>query len=58
MVNLKVTLLDGAYHEVDSLGNGVQDRGQVLKGCRTRPVILEPIMAVEVTTPERTTWVT
>jgi elongation factor G len=55
LVNLKVTLLDGAYHEVDSSEMAFKIAGsQVLKKAaqQAQPVILEPIMAVEVTTPE------
>ena len=54
-VNLKVTLLDGAYHEVDSSEMAFKVAGsQALKKAagQAQPVILEPIMAVEVTTPE------
>ncbi|MGV9802841.1 elongation factor G [Mycobacterium sp. NPDC003449] len=55
LVNLKMTLLDGAYHEVDSSEMAFKVAGsQVLKKAAqaAQPVILEPIMAVEVTTPE------
>ncbi|WP_118914214.1 elongation factor G [Mycobacterium shigaense] len=55
LVNMKVTLLDGAYHEVDSSEMAFKIAGsQVLKKAaqQAQPVILEPIMAVEVTTPE------
>ncbi|MGV0741147.1 elongation factor G [Mycolicibacterium sp. XJ870] len=55
LVNVKVTLLDGAYHEVDSSEMAFKVAGsQVLKKAAqaAQPVILEPIMAVEVTTPE------
>ena len=55
LVNLKVTLLDGAFHEVDSSEMAFKIAGsQVLKKAASaaQPVILEPIMAVEVTTPE------
>ncbi|WP_083453075.1 elongation factor G [Mycolicibacterium goodii] len=55
LVNLKVTLLDGAYHEVDSSEMAFKVAGsQALKKAAqaAQPVILEPIMAVEVTTPE------
>jgi elongation factor G len=55
LVNLKVTLLDGAYHDVDSSEMAFKIAGsQVLKKAaqQAQPVILEPIMAVEVTTPE------
>ncbi|HEX9832501.1 MAG TPA: elongation factor G, partial [Mycobacterium sp.] len=55
LVNLKVTLLDGGYHEVDSSEMAFKVAGsQVLKKAagQAQPAILEPIMAVEVTTPE------
>jgi elongation factor G len=55
LVNLKVTLLDGAFHEVDSSEMAFKIAGsQALKKAagQAQPVILEPIMAVEVTTPE------
>jgi elongation factor G len=55
LVNLKVTLLDGAFHEVDSSEMAFKIAGsQALKKAAgaAQPVILEPIMAVEVTTPE------
>ena len=55
LVNVKLTLLDGAYHDVDSSEMAFKIAGsQVLKkaAAQAQPVILEPIMAVEVTTPE------
>ncbi|BBZ00696.1 elongation factor G [Mycolicibacterium chitae] len=55
LVNVKVTLLDGAYHDVDSSEMAFKIAGsQVMKKAAqaAQPVILEPIMAVEVTTPE------
>ena len=55
LVNLKVTLLDGQYHAVDSSEMAFKIAGaQALKEAArmANPVILEPIMAVEVTTPE------
>ncbi|MGK8511792.1 elongation factor G [Nocardia asiatica] len=55
LVNLKVTLLDGAYHDVDSSEMAFKIAGaQALKEAARKagPVILEPMMAVEVTTPE------
>jgi elongation factor G len=55
LVNLKVTLNDGAFHEVDSSEMAFKIAGsQALKkaAAAAQPVILEPIMAVEVTTPE------
>jgi elongation factor G len=55
MVNVKVSLLDGAYHDVDSSEMAFKIAGaQAFKEAARKagPVILEPIMAVEVTTPE------
>ncbi|MDF0531964.1 elongation factor G [Tsukamurella sp. 8F] len=55
LVNVKVTLLDGAYHDVDSSEMAFKIAGaQAFKEAARKagPVILEPIMAVEVTTPE------
>ena len=55
LVNLKVTLLDGQYHDVDSSEMAFKIAGsQALKEAAkmAQPVILEPLMAVEVTTPE------
>ncbi|NKQ56373.1 elongation factor G [Amycolatopsis sp. K13G38] len=55
LVGLKVTLLDGAYHEVDSSEMAFKVAGSMaLKEAarKASPVLLEPMMAVEVTTPE------
>ena len=55
VVDVKVTLFDGSYHEVDSNENAFKMAGSMaLKdGLRMAgPVLLEPIMAVEVETPE------
>ncbi|MCX5041606.1 elongation factor G [Aldersonia sp. NBC_00410] len=55
LVNLKLTLLDGAYHDVDSSEMAFKIAGsQALKEAARKagPVILEPLMAVEVITPE------
>ncbi|WP_277245881.1 elongation factor G [Micrococcus terreus] len=55
MVGVKATLLDGAYHDVDSSEMAFKIAGsQVYKeGVRkANPVLLEPLMAVEVRTPE------
>ncbi|MGB7479901.1 MAG: elongation factor G [Burkholderiaceae bacterium] len=55
MVDLKVTLTFGSYHDVDSNENAFRMAASMaLKdGCRkANPVILEPMMAVEVETPE------
>ncbi|WP_317982595.1 elongation factor G [Nesterenkonia ebinurensis] len=55
MVGVKATLRDGAYHDVDSSEMAFKLAGsQVFKEGikRANPVILEPMMAVEVRTPE------
>ena len=55
MVGIKATLLDGAYHDVDSSEMAFKIAGsQVLKEAvrRADPVLLEPVIAVEVRTPE------
>ncbi|MFV8381417.1 elongation factor G [Corynebacterium hindlerae] len=55
LVNIKATLVDGAYHDVDSSEMAFKIAGaQVLKAAveKAKPVLLEPMMAVEVTTPE------
>ena len=55
MVDVKVTLRDGAYHEVDSSELAFKIAGSMaFKEAvrRADPVLLEPMMAVEVTTPE------
>jgi elongation factor G len=55
LVGIKLTLLDGAYHEVDSSEMAFKIAGSmVLKAAarKANPVLLEPMMAVEVTTPE------
>jgi len=55
LVGVKVTLVDGKYHEVDSSEMAFKIAGSmVLKEAARRadPALLEPMMAVEVTTPE------
>ncbi|SDU79372.1 elongation factor G [Arcanobacterium phocae] len=55
MVNVKATLEDGAYHDVDSSEMAFKIAGQMVfrEGAkRAKPVILEPVMDVEVRTPE------
>jgi elongation factor G len=55
MVDVKVTLRDGAYHEVDSSELAFKIAGSMAfkeAARRADPVLLEPMMAVEVTTPE------
>jgi len=54
VVDVKVTLLDGSYHEVDSselafkVAGSMAFKDAVVKGC---PIILEPIMSLEVRVP-------
>ena len=55
MVDVKVTLYDGSYHEVDSSEMAFKIAGSMaLKAgsLKAKPVLLEPIMKVEVVTPE------
>jgi elongation factor G len=55
MVDLKVTLTDGAYHEVDSSELAFKIAGSMAfkkASAQANPVLLEPIMAVEVRTPD------
>jgi elongation factor G len=55
MVDLEVQLVDGAYHEVDSsvMAFEIAARAAFREGAaRAGPVLLEPVMAVEVVTPE------
>jgi elongation factor G len=55
MVDLRVTLVDGRYHEVDSSELAFKVAGSLaLKDAakRAKPVLLEPVFAVEVVTPE------
>jgi elongation factor G len=55
VVDLKVSLIDGGYHEVDSsaLAFEIASRMAMREGLREGgPVLLEPIMKVEVVTPE------
>ena len=55
MVDLKVTLTDGAYHEVDSSELAFKIAGSMAfkkAAAQADPVLLEPVMAVEVRTPD------
>jgi len=55
MVDIKVELYDGSYHDVDSNEMAFKIAGSLAfqKGARSaKPVLLEPIMKVEVTAPE------
>ena len=55
MVDLKVEVFDGSYHEVDSSEMAFKIAGSIgfkLGAAKAGPVLLEPIMDVEVVTPE------
>jgi elongation factor G len=55
VVDVKVTLVDGSYHDVDSSEQAFQIAGSMgfKDGMRkAKPTLLEPIMTVEVTMPE------
>jgi elongation factor G len=55
IVDVKVTVFDGSYHDVDSSEMAFKIAGSIgfKEGFRkARPVLLEPIMKVEVVTPE------
>ncbi len=55
MVDVKVTLTDGAYHEVDSSELAFKIAGSMAfkkAAAQAGPVLLEPVMAVEVRTPD------
>ena len=55
VVDIKATLIDGKYHDVDSnaLTFEIAGRGAFREGMKqSSPKLLEPIMAVEVTTPD------
>jgi elongation factor G len=58
VVDIKVTLHFGSYHDVDSNENAFKMAGSIgfKEGMRrAKPVLLEPMMAVEVETPEEFT---
>ena len=55
MVDIRATLYDGSYHEVDSSEMAFKIAGSIgfkAATAKAGPVLLEPIMRVEVTTPE------
>lgn len=55
MVDIRVTVVDGSYHDVDSNEMAFKIAGSMgfRAGCaQAKPVILEPMMEVEVVTPE------
>ena len=56
VVDIKVTIFDGSYHDVDSNEMAFKIAGSMAfkEGCtRAKPVLLEPIMKVEVVTPDQ-----
>ena len=58
MIDVKVELYDGSYHEVDSSEMAFKIAGSmaIKEGCRkARPCILEPMMKVEIEVPEENT---
>ncbi len=55
MVDVKVTLYDGSYHEVDSIEMAFKIAGSMAfkeAARKATPVLLEPMMTVEVVVPE------
>ena len=55
MVDMMVTLYDGAYHDVDSsvMAFEIASRAAFREGVgKAKPILLEPVMSVEVVTPE------
>jgi elongation factor G len=55
MVDIKVTLIDGSYHEVDSSEMAFKIAGSMgfKEGARqAHPILLEPLMSIEIITPE------
>jgi elongation factor G len=55
MVDIKVTLMDGSYHEVDSSEMAFKIAGSLgfKEGARqAHPILLEPLMSIEIITPE------
>ena len=55
MVDVKVTLFDGSYHDVDSNEMAFKIAGSMAfkeAAHKAKPVLLEPVMSVEVVTPE------
>ena len=56
IIDVKVTVYDGSFHDVDSSESAFKIAGSMAfqEGCRNaHPVMLEPVMKVEVVTPEQ-----
>ena len=54
MVDVKIELVDGSYHDVDSSEMAFRIAGSMAvkeAAKRAKPVLLEPVMDVEVVTP-------
>src|SRR5439155_16905512 len=60
LVDVKVTVLDGSYHEVDSSEMAFKIAGSIAfkEGAhKASPVLLEPMMSVEVVVPDEQSYV-
>jgi len=58
LVDMKIALIDGSYHDVDSSAMAFEVAGSLCLrdgARRANPILLEPIMKVEVVTPEEST---
>ena len=56
MIDIKITILDGSYHEVDSSDLAFQQAGSLAFADAVRkaqPVLLEPVMSLQVIAPEQ-----
>ena len=56
VIGVKVTLVDGSYHEVDSSEMAFKIAGSMAfkqAVSRAKPIIMEPVMKIEVTVPEQ-----
>ena len=55
MLDMKITLLDGSYHDVDSSEMAYKIAGSMgfrAAAAKAKPILLEPTMKVEITTPD------
>ena len=55
MLDMKITLLDGSYHDVDSSEMAYKIAGSIgfrAAVAKAKPILLEPAMKVEITTPD------